>query len=499
MGANASTIASSGSGSDRGSMSAVAVAATAALTTATVTATVTDPVPPPLSPSVVTKDIVQVGSDTIAPAELNGLSPPAVMAETELPMLSTDPRIYVRVPPPTQHLPSCCCAICSNDTNETDPNGSSSSGSSSGSTAITVKDLIDLVAGYVSTDGETLEAALRVRESANPDFDFLLPAHPSMLHKLITNSDENPVTNVCALAGTSLALDLAHLQLYYRWAVYARLMGDMDGHRLLTWRVSPFQLTVGGIFLIPPCVPLLSEQELLIENEQRELSEYESRRRRSRAEVEAEVLLDKERFAGVTGTQMEKMKREELRISQLKLLNTNNSGSGCGSEDEDCSVMYKRKKQKQCLNSMVSISNSDDHGAATSIVFGLTRNDYLELTAMLKQLPLSRVAIANCLAWCLDHMKPLEQYRQQTISNLVQDIGDVLRQSLLEYMTPWSVKLARLCVCHDILMNTAANIHHITKFRSYFQDIFPIVFEHIGFCYRKGVRGRITARNVRRL
>eukprot|EP01039_Chlorochromonas_danica_P009805 gene9805-10844_t len=72
------------------------------------------------------------------------------------------------------------------------------------------KKVIDLLARFVSVDGEPFEQSVKVREEGNPLFRFLFDSH-------------------CPEA------------VYYRWRTYAFLQGEQD-----RWREEPFQLQQGG-------------------------------------------------------------------------------------------------------------------------------------------------------------------------------------------------------------------------------------------------------------
>lgn len=84
------------------------------------------------------------------------------------------------------------------------------------------RDLIDLLARYVSKDGAPFEAVVRDREQANPLFAFLRLKSPEAT--------------------------------YYRWKVYANLMdNELEARKQpLVDRTSPYLMQRDGVFWVPP-------------------------------------------------------------------------------------------------------------------------------------------------------------------------------------------------------------------------------------------------------
>ncbi|CAM9257117.1 unnamed protein product [Chrysoparadoxa australica] len=132
--------------------------------------------------------------------------------------------------------------------------------------------LIDRTARYVVKDGMPFENQLKDRELSNPKFAFLRDG----------SSPEG---------------------LYYRWRVYAMLMGDKDRK----WRSKPFRMVPGGHFWVPPDVPqeIEEEREEEREREKEKRSNWESRRERDRT-------VQNERHKYATGRQLEKAREGEL-------------------------------------------------------------------------------------------------------------------------------------------------------------------------------------------
>ncbi len=105
------------------------------------------------------------------------------------------------------------------------------------------RDVIDRVAKYVAKDGAGLESVLRERERGNPLFDFITPV------RLLPGGAGGG--GGADGGGDVAAAAAAALHAYYRWRVYALLMGDED-----EWRTSPFQMVAGhNTWWVPPPCP----------------------------------------------------------------------------------------------------------------------------------------------------------------------------------------------------------------------------------------------------
>jgi hypothetical protein len=165
--------------------------------------------------------------------------------------------------------------------------------------AVNKQALIDLVAYYVAGDGEAIETELKRREENNPLFDFMsvqtspvpLPASIAILGSNL-NAMSEMQKQIYNTYYSKLTLYEEHF--YYRWRVWANLMGhrgittailnagltlsalttpeytvgielnnkfvkgnhkDACNSKIDYWREDPFQMFVQGPFFVPPSPP----------------------------------------------------------------------------------------------------------------------------------------------------------------------------------------------------------------------------------------------------
>jgi hypothetical protein len=127
-------------------------------------------------------------------------------------------------------------------------------------------ELLDRLARYISKDGQALETIIRDREANNPQYVCLREP----------NSDEG---------------------VYYRWKVFSLLMGDRERR----WRETPFQMSVGGPFWVPPPMP----KEDSDSDDDAAWREREKVRQKERERMRAE------RYQFATGAQLEKAREKD--------------------------------------------------------------------------------------------------------------------------------------------------------------------------------------------
>ena len=93
---------------------------------------------------------------------------------------------------------------------------------------------VNLTADYVAKLGHVFEKQVMIKESGNPEFNFMFE----------TTSPDH---------------------FYYRWKVYSLSQGD----DMKQWRESPFQMMIGGPFWVPPPIKPPDKEEAALSNRKR--------------------------------------------------------------------------------------------------------------------------------------------------------------------------------------------------------------------------------------
>jgi hypothetical protein len=139
-----------------------------------------------------------------------------------------------------------------------------------------IREIIDLMALYVSRDGDAFEKVVRQREVYNPDFAFLY------------NQDS------------------AEGQ-YYRWRTFSYVMGDSN----YSWYTKPFRYNINGIFIIPPNESFFMIKKVeKVDKKRARDSDLELEKIRELLLMQRKKENDK-RFTGMTGAQIEKILSQE--------------------------------------------------------------------------------------------------------------------------------------------------------------------------------------------
>lgn len=210
------------------------------------------------------------------------------------------------------------------------------------------------------------------------------------------------------------------------------------------WSDKPVQMNVGGVWMIPPESPKLSDTndvDTCKRRRSRDRTEFHRRynsrspspsrdRENSRRDRQES---DRIKYAGMTGAQIERARAQERSLSSNKS--------------------------------------------------SLTDEEYEEFRDMLLRLSLSRYDVKNAMAFMYDKVESAKE------------LASLLKLSLLAKKAPLPIKIARLFLVSDILFNSGAPIKYASNFRVEIQNFLPEVFEDLGRA-RRDIVGRMTAHQV---
>jgi len=241
---------------------------------------------------------------------------------------------------------------------------------------------------------------------------------------------------------------------YYRWRTYANIVGDTGK----IYRTKPFQLIVGGPFIIPPKSNRKRSRADEGDNEHSKVRRRSRSRSNSTSSYDSDSSssdIDDLKYEGMTGAQIERAKANEKAKA--------------------------RAKQKR-----------------------LSQRSYTKFKDIILNLTISNNCIKDAMGFVYDHVESAGEIINIIKTSLISD--DIMIPNSYEtfdetdctpMLMPASAKIARLYLISDILYNSGAPIKNASVYRTLLQPLLPEIFEHFGSVLRTKYKiGRLSGKQI---
>ena len=241
---------------------------------------------------------------------------------------------------------------------------------------------------------------------------------------------------------------------YYRWRTYANIVGDTGK----TYRTKPFQLIVGGPFILPP----------------------KSNRKRSRAD-------------DVDNEHSKARRRSRSRSNSMSSYDSDSSSS----DMDDL-------KYEGMTGAQIERAKASDKAKARAKQKRLSQRSYTKFKDIILNLTISNNCIKDAMGFVYDHVDSAGEIINILKTSLIND--EIMIPSSHETFDetdctpmpmPSSAKIARLYLISDILYNSGAPIKNASVYRRLLQPLLPEIFEHFGSVLRTKYKiGRLSGKQI---
>jgi U2-associated protein SR140 len=301
--------------------------------------------------------------------------------------------------------------------------------------------IIDMFADVVIVEGIPLEQLVIQKQQTNPHFSFLY--------------ELGSPANV-----------------YYKWRVYSLLNGDS----LISWRIAPFQMFMGGPFWLPPPLPRGSKER---DTRDRPRDEYPRENHRERHRDRDDFPRDERDGPRHRDRDRDRdrdefpRERERERSSHEERKERSNAMNVDEKERDENNNEYPEGDQSEVVEPLVIPDLSTKFKGKP-----LMEDERDEFEDILRNLSIERSKIKNAMGFALDHAESAPE------------IVETISESLTILKTPVLLKIARLYLISDILHNVRS-VANGSLFRIAFEETLHLIFISLRHKYQT-ITSRMT-------